>query len=275
MILAGVIAVGVVIVCMYMYDKDRAAYRKQLFTAIEQNDLATVESVLDRHPTLVNENRSGKGVHAIFSYLIGGSYSNPLATAINFGHNDIAKYLVENGADVNDTQSPLLNAVWRNNYEIVWYLIENGADVTVTDVGVWNRSFLQEVVFKIIGHNNELNTQESLAMFRYGIENGAPQVPFSTDVVQGVYSLFGVAVCHNNYYIVEYYIEELSQDVNERITESEKTALICAVEHQAYNSCEVLLRHGADKTLTDADGKTALDYAIQLQDQVLMDMLQE
>lgn len=273
--IVAVLLTIIAIVYMYMYDKDRAAYRKQLFTAIEQNDLATVESVLDRYPTLLNEKRSGTGLSGLFSYMIGLPYTKPLSEAIIYSHNDIAKFLVDKGANVNDSQAPLLKAIDRENFEMAWYLIENGADITFTDAGVWNFSFLQEIVFNWIAHNDEVNAREALAMFRYGIENGAPQVPFTSKLVKDVYSLFGVAVCRNNYYIVEYYIEELSQDVNERITESGKTVLMCAIEHQAYNSCEVLLRHGADKTLTDVDGKTALDYAIQLQDQMLIDMLQD
>lgn len=275
LIVLGVIVLIVFGAFRYFYDKDRAAYRKQLFTAIEQNDLATVESVLDRYPTLLNEKRSGTGLSGLFSYMIGLPYTKPLSEAIIYSHNDIAKFLVDKGANVNDSQAPLLKAIDRENFEMAWYLIENGADITFTDAGVWNFSFLQGIVFNWIAHNDEVNAREALAMFRYGIENGAPQVPFTSKLVKDVYSLFGVAVCRNNYYIVEYYIEELSQDVNERITESGKTALICAIEHQAYNSCEVLLRHGADKSLTDADGKTALDYAIQLQDQILIDMLQD
>jgi len=62
----------------------------------------------------------------------------PLHIAAFFGHIDIVRFLVENGADINKEiessgQTALYMAVLQNHYQIIRYLIKNGAFVNVTD----------------------------------------------------------------------------------------------------------------------------------------------
>ena len=60
-----------------------------------------------------------------------------LHSAVNIGHLEIVKYLLQAGADVEsrneDGSTPLFGAVMFGHEDIVRELIENGADVTVTD----------------------------------------------------------------------------------------------------------------------------------------------
>ena len=56
------------------------------------------------------------------------------------GFTEIAKYLIDKGADLElkshpDQLTPLHTAVWSGHYEISKYLIENGAEVEAKDVG--------------------------------------------------------------------------------------------------------------------------------------------
>ena len=51
------------------------------------------------------------------------------------GHNDIIKYLVEKGADIDATvwngETPLHFAIENENFEIVKYLVEKGANMEI------------------------------------------------------------------------------------------------------------------------------------------------
>ena len=57
----------------------------------------------------------------------------PIYKAIEYDHPDLAKWLVENGADVNiqigDRETPLMWAIKRDFRELTEYLLEHGADV--------------------------------------------------------------------------------------------------------------------------------------------------
>ncbi|MBW3521211.1 MULTISPECIES: ankyrin repeat domain-containing protein [unclassified Chryseobacterium] len=83
-------------------------------------DITNVIKTLDEFPTEIN--------------LVDGT---PLNHAINRGRNEIVKYLVERGANVNALYeghySPLMSAVGNNNVEMVKLLLENGADVNLKD----------------------------------------------------------------------------------------------------------------------------------------------
>ena len=61
----------------------------------------------------------------------------PIYKAIEYGHPDLAKWLVENGADVNiqigDRETPLMWAIKRDFRELTEYLLEHGANVHAKD----------------------------------------------------------------------------------------------------------------------------------------------
>ena len=92
---------------------------------------------------------------------------------------------------------------------------------------------------------------------------------------KGINTLLGVAASQNQGPIVQYLLEQKLYGVDDRVTDDSKTALICAVEERAYDACEALLKCNADKTLQDAHGKTAMDYALELNDEKLISMLNE
>lgn len=100
--------------------------------------------------------------------------------------------------------------------------------------------------------------------------------------------MFGEAVIRNNTFVVEYFLKNKLFDVNDPVVKGTKTsALIQLIKFEIVDKdyyddkyyrdtigvCEMLLKYGADKTITDDSGKTAYDYAVELGDQNLLELL--
>eukprot|EP00833_Pecoramyces_ruminatium_P002196 jgi/Orpsp1_1/1176228/evm.model.c7180000056874.1 len=62
---------------------------------------------------------------------------NPLFDACLTGNENMVKYLIEHGADINKEnhrwETPLFRACSTGNENLVKYLIEHGADITAED----------------------------------------------------------------------------------------------------------------------------------------------
>ena len=266
-----IIVIAIILSLVYSMNKNIA--KKNLFRAITINDIQTVNVVIDKYPTLVNEKEY---VFNFFGDMIGRGNSTPLLTAIQYGNNDIVYLLVENGADVNKSTRcyPVIEALVRGHNKIAWYLIEKGADVSVVDHTSWNRTVPYAIVMHEIPEGDIEQAAEYLELLKFAVENGAP-LELLTVRPKGIDSLFGFAAIQNNPLIVKYFIEQRIYDVDARVTDTNKTALICAVESQAYSVCRVLLECGADKDLKDDSGMTAYDYAMELKDDVLIKLFSD
>jgi len=71
----------------------------------------------------------------IFNTVNDAGYS-PLILACYRGNNEVAKFLIENGSDINGTSSmgtPLMASIVKGNAEIATLLIKHKADVNITD----------------------------------------------------------------------------------------------------------------------------------------------
>ena len=91
--------------------------------ATGMGDIETVKSVIGQNPDLIN------------SFSVDGF--SPLGLACFFGQFEVAKYLVEKGANVNQPSNnpfrvaPIHSACSISNYPIAELLLKNGADVNV------------------------------------------------------------------------------------------------------------------------------------------------
>lgn len=250
--------------------------KKDLFDAIKNNEIHIVSEILDQYPALVDEE--------YFALLapVDASNSTPLSEAIHQGHFKIVKLLVEDyQADVNKWAGsvveypPIIDALFAGNYEIAWYLIEHGADISVR-VDDWMATVPFAILEWRVKPGEEERELAQLGLLQYVIEQGVDLSAPSSSYA-GIKTLLGIAAYQNNAAVVEYLLDEQLYDIDEIINEADKkqTALIVAVKEQSYHACEVLLARGADTTIKDIDGKTAIDYAKELNDERLIAILGE
>lgn len=113
------------------HDKKASAYTS-IHDAVKANDFNAVEQYIKEDKTSINAVKLGS-CYVDWGYT--ANYSiEPLHCAICENLTSMAKYLIDNGADVNarfkpEKLTPLHMAAEANNLELVQYLVEHGAKV--------------------------------------------------------------------------------------------------------------------------------------------------
>ena len=184
--------------------------------------------------------------------------STPLFAAVQKGNENIVKYLVEHGADVNEEiygNTPLFAAVKKSNENIVKYLVEHDADVN---------------------HKNACGETSLFAAARRGNENIIKYlVEHGADVNEGIYGntpLFA-AVRKSNENIVKYLVDH-GADVNHKNACGE-TSLFAAARTGNENIVKYLTEHGANINERDRWDKTPLHIAIDNKNEEIVKYLAE
>ena len=275
--------------------------RVRLILAAGENDYKTVKTILNIYPLAINQRFDNR----LFEIMGEGFRHNntPLMEACEKNNTEIIKLLVERGADINKHSRapisyPLIAVLQNRNYEMAWYLIEHGADVLVSEEGWF---YADSVPAAILGYKvpfDEQDKERQYELMKYVIEKGVSLDPPYGN--HGKAYILREAVSVDNSLVVEYIIQNGYFDVDISLDGANEnynwTSLIFALKleiddrnrnnedpnaektdgsRDTYGMCETLLKLGADKTLKDIDGKTALDYAIELGDEKLISLLSD
>lgn len=185
---------------------------------------------------------------AIYNKFV-GARATPLIASIYFGYDDIAKALIDNGADVNKCDgypklSPLMIAASMDNADMAAYLLKNGADISyISDVaGTSAISYagLPKTAKLLLDAGSSPNFEEG-----------------DTCV-----SLLQNAVIHNNYELAKILID-YGADVNHADCVNFKPIIANAVDTGNPSLIRLLLDNGAGvKTEVGKDlSVTLIDYA--------------
>ena len=179
--------------------------------------------------------------------------SSALFIAAEFERLAVVRLLLEHGASVNlpgrNGIPPLAAAAYTGNIEIVETLLEKGADATAVDATgksalayAAGRGFTR-VVRLLLDRGVDINARLGNDLTALMWAAGHSEEAGSADVAETIATLL---------------------DAGARVDDKDnrgRTALMIAAELGHAMAVEVLVRRGADRSLTDKAGKTARDLA--------------
>lgn len=256
----------IVIIGLFMLYEYNYGYAKKLNKAIESSNEAMVISLL-KFPGNIN---SIPYIPVLWDF----PNDTPLTKASFEGNISIINMLLENGASMNTNKHswrPLEAALMRynpNKVDVIKLLIENGADVNLksshgeSPILIETKKILRE-------KNGTKNKDEELINYRVFmllVEQGAD---IHAEDSSGRNVLFNVAFS-DNVLVAKYLINTQEFDLNKQDAMG-WTPLICAIKSNSYDVAKILIENGADKSIKDKEGKTAIDYAKHSKIQYMFD----
>ena len=213
---------------------------KELLKLLEKNKNKTgVAEMIE----LINEggiNAASKG-ELIIEDVTHYTNSTPLMIASSYGHYDIAKALIDNGALVNlradDGFNALMEAVRTDNIKMAKLLIEHDSDINIKNKDGKNMIMIacengNEEMFNLLLENNaDINEKSSW---------GASALIYASE--------------KGNINIMKYLIDN-GIDVNGKADDNGDTPLLWAVTGQnPYEASKLLIENGADVNATNNSG---------------------
>ena len=236
---------------------------RKLFDAIERDDYDGVKKAIEKG-AWINTREELFYVPNLIP-----TNPTPLISACKKGNEKIITLLLDSGADINKKdnytgQTPLLAALHgtkSNRFSIAMFLLENGADPYAVQIA---SSPIKKSLI-VLDSDNAQTIKEGFELFKYLMEQKV-----SMDIPVGKQNALTFAAVYSNYNAVEYLIEENYFDVDSKDSAG-NTALIVATKNNETQIIQLLLQLGADKSIKDAEGKTAYDYAVELE---LVDFLE-
>lgn len=203
-----------------------------------------------------------KGSSTIEGKFVGES-PTPLITALYFGYNDIAKSLINIGADINKPNnypyySPLMVAAENGNKEMVNILLQKGANINyksemdgITALNVTNNVEIAELILKA---------------------NADPNTATNNNCI----SPLQMAVINNNYDLAEVLLK-YGADVNHVDCKEYKPVIANAIDTGNPAIVRLLLNYnaGVNTEVGEDISIKVIDYAIQKGNQLIVDMINE
>ncbi|KAG7376905.1 Leucine-rich repeat serine/threonine-protein kinase 2 [Phytophthora pseudosyringae] len=231
--------------------------------AVKEGNLTTIYTLVEQGASVNSSDRYGK---------------TPLTLADRWGHLEIVKCRVGNGATLRDTL--LQQAAGEGHFQVVKYLVENGADVNAKDE--YGDTLLQlaagqgrlGVVKYLVGNGTDGNAknedggtsllratyQGRLGVMKYLVDNGAD---VSTKDKDGSTPLILASGTRGGRLDIVQYLVKNGADVNVK-NEFGATPLREAVRCGHLEVVQYLVENGADVNAKTEDGTTTLSVARSL-----------
>ena len=172
------------------------------------------------------------------NYRAPDSGSTPLMMASTYGFEDIARMLIEKGADVNlqaNNGATALTGACRRHPDIARLLLANGAKVDIVSAATGG-PFTASIIYAV-SNNGDTSLSEML------LQNGADMDEAPAEGRLAGYTPLMMAVDRNSLKVVRFLVEN-GADVNAAAADG-STALAAAKKRNAQDIVEYLQQHGA------------------------------
>ncbi len=237
-----------------------------LFIAVEKKQLSATKFLLENgaYPDITDKENDTPLMRAMYynrpeiakllieyGANVNTSYNDDfvLTWATFNNYTDIVRLLIEKGANIECYNpvgcTPLIIAS-NGNYEICEFLIQNGADVNARRSKTSNKDWTS---LMYASYYSKLDIMNLL------LENGA-LIDIRTP---SLYSAYLIAAQYGTPDAVELLINN-GAELN--CTDSDgDSALICAAKYEQTDNIKLLIEYGVDINIRNKDGKRAIDYA--------------
>ena len=227
---------------------------KKVLAAIEANDMKALKKLIDSGVD-VNASAEQASFDCYGKYWDSVLEEKPLRVAVNKNNYQAVKMLVEAGADINYCDlsgwSHLFCAIADESYEIAYYLIENGANLCYGEKSCCIKALL----------NNHWN-EDSKNFLQFLLKEKEISVTHSE---YGHLFLDASGNSYDDSGFLQYFMDNYEIDINMKAPNG-NTPLMESASEGNIDICKFLLKNGADKALTNSEGKTALNLAIDAQE---------
>lgn len=258
-----------------------------LHSAASLGDLSKVATLLKHNSYIDTRDHNGQ---------------TPLHYSIRSGNTEVAKYLIDNGANLNIqdnpyrqtakyaySKTPLHYAIESGNTEIVKYLIDRGANPNIQDAysetplysAIYSGN--TEIVKYLLDHNADPNSKgfytfPLLAAIKLGhaeivkslVEHGADLGIKNTSAQTLLH--YAIELKHTE--IAKYLIDR-AIDVDTRDISSGKSPLHFAMHMKNMEVVKYLIEHNADIDIQNSYGLTPLHLAVDLGNKKMIEQLVE
>ena len=184
----------------------------------------------------------------------------PLHYAIESGNIEIAKYLIDRGANPNIqdaySKTPLYSAIYSGNTEIVKYLLDHNADPN-------SKSYY---TFPLLAAIKLGHTEIVKSLIEHGADLGIKNTSAQT--------LLHYAIELKHTEIARYLIDR-GVDIDTRDISSGKSPLHFAMHMKNMEVVKYLIEHNADIDIQDSYGLTPLHLAVDLGNKKMIEQLVE
>lgn len=207
--------------------------------------------------------------------------STPLINAVSRGFRDIAKMLLDHKADIRTKDKngypPLILAARNGHYATVKLLLDKGAGLEDAGPKLGQRALFEaveaqkaDVVRLLLSHGAEVNAHNNEGWTALAIISCRGKIDIMQQLVEAGADVNDPGNYTNHRALPEAcwwqanhavaWLLDRGADINQRVP-GDETVLISAAGWNRIGTAQLLLRRGADTSLRDDHGRTALDVA--------------